>query len=129
MKRILQFSVISLLVLFIYNSCVKEDPVVWTLTVKSSDGGSVSTSGGDYEDGETATITATPSSNYEFVNWSNGSTDNPITITLNNNQTLTANFKKIEYSVEVTVEGEGTVTQSEVGAGKNYEVGSTVELV
>ena len=75
-----------LLLLF---SCGKESPVVtdpvisYTLTVSSGTGGSVNTSGGSYNQGQSVSITATPNPEYVFVNWSNGSTDNPLTVTVN----------------------------------------------
>ena len=42
----------------------------YTLTVSSGTGGSVSTSGGTYEEGSTVNVTATPNSEYIFQNWS-----------------------------------------------------------
>lgn len=41
---------------------------------------------------DTATVSATADSNYHFVRWSDGSTQNPYTLVLNGNTTLTANF-------------------------------------
>ena len=41
---------------------------------------------------DTATVNATADSNYHFVRWSDGSTQNPYTLVLNGNTTLTAIF-------------------------------------
>ena len=44
----------------------------YTLTVTAGDGGSVSTEGGEYEEGTEVTITATPDEGYEIyrlVRW------------------------------------------------------------
>ena len=41
---------------------------------------------------DTATVNATADSNYHFVRWSDGSTQNPYTLVLNGNTTLTALF-------------------------------------
>lgn len=41
---------------------------------------------------DTATVSATADSNYHFVGWSDGSTQNPYTLVLNGNTTLTAIF-------------------------------------
>jgi uncharacterized repeat protein (TIGR02543 family) len=62
----------------------------------SSAAGSVSKSPNKptYADGETVTLTATPNSGYTFSNWTgdaSGST-NPITLTMNGNKTVVANF-------------------------------------
>lgn len=125
MKRLLQLSTLVLVLVF---SCVKEEPVMYKLTVKAQTGGSVSTSGGEYESGSTVTITATPDAEYEFTGWSNGSKDNPITITLESHQTLQASFTKKKYALNITVEGEGTVTEEIVSTGKDYDSGTKVKL-
>ena len=69
-------------------------PIQYTLTVTAGDGGTVSSEGGTYDEGTTVNLTASPNSEYIFQSWSNGSTDNPLTVTVNQNVTLTANFSK-----------------------------------
>lgn len=77
-------------------SCEKEEPtsnpVEYTITIIAGDGGNVSSTGGSYTAGTELVVTATPNSGYVFSGWSNGSIDNPIKITVNSNQTLTAQF-------------------------------------
>ena len=69
----------------------------YTLAVASSEGGSVSTTGGTYEGGTKLSITATASEGYEFSGWTGSTeTSNVINITLNTNITITANFELIE---------------------------------
>ena len=70
--------------------------VIYTLTVNSDDAmmGTVSGSG-EYEEGEEVTITASPADGYRFVEWSDGNTDNPRTIILTEDLTLTAYFEQI----------------------------------
>ncbi len=58
---------------------------------------------GSYEYKSTATLKATANDGYEFVNWSNGATDNKIQIVVTKDTTLTANFKEKE---KVLVAGE-----------------------
>ena len=59
-------------------SCGKDSPetvesvITFNLTVTSSTGGKVSSSGGPFESGSNVSITATPDSEYVFVNWSIG---------------------------------------------------------
>ena len=85
-------------------TCAKEDSQLlnsspsqivkqYTLTASAGQGGSVSTSGGTFNDGTSITITATPSQGYSFGGWSNGSNENPIIITLNTNTIIEANFQ------------------------------------
>ena len=104
----------------------------YTLTVSSGAGGTVSTSGGTYEEGSTVNISATPNSEYIFQNWSNGSTDNPLTVTVNQNITLTANFIKRKYPLTINIQGEGTVREEIVSSSKStpteYNSGAVVRL-
>lgn len=74
-------------------SPVVEDPVInYTLTVTSGVRGSVSSSGGSYTQSKSVLITSTPNSEFVSVNWSNGSTDNLLSVTVNSNETITDNF-------------------------------------
>ena len=98
----------------------------YTITVSAGEGGSVSTAGGTYNDGTSISITATPTSGYSFSGWSNGSTVNPLTVTLNSNTTITANFQVIVNSYTLTVTaGEGGSVSSE---GGEYEEGTEVTI-
>ena len=86
-------------------------PPSFTVSVTAGNGGSVSTAGGEYEEGSELTITATPSSGYIFSGWSNGSVNNPITITVNSDTTLHATFSAIpSYNVTLTANSGGSVT-------------------
>ena len=118
-------------------SCGKDSPetvesvITFNLTVTSSTGGKVSSSGGPFESGSNVSITATPDSEYVFVNWSNGSTDNPLSVTVNSNQTITSNFEKRKYPLTVSITGSGTVSEKIISAGKTtteYTSGSLVQL-
>ena len=67
-----------------------------TISLNPSDGGSVSPTGGQYNEGQSVTFTVTPSQYYVFTGWSGSdtSTDNPLTIVINSNKSLTVNFEK-----------------------------------
>ncbi len=82
-----------------------------TTSVNPANGGSVSLSpsGGSYEEGTVVTVTATPSSGFEFDNWSgaSSSSSSSIQITMDANKTLTANFS------EETTGNEQTITLQE----------------
>ena len=89
----------------------------YTITVNKT-GNGTTTGGGSYIHNATVTLTATPSSGYQFTNW----TDTSGTIVSSNqtysfaateNRTLTANFTAITYTIIVNTNGPGTVT----GAG------------
>ena len=59
----------------------------------------VVTGSGVYPHGATATLTATPNEGYHFVQWSDGNTDNPRTMTIISDITLSAKFAINVYSV------------------------------
>ena len=65
-----------------------------TLTVRSvnESQGSVS-GGGTFDEGSTQTVRATPKTGFAFDKWSDGSTQNPRTVKLTSDLTLTASFK------------------------------------
>jgi len=128
---------LGILLSILFFSCGKEssevtDPVIsFTLTVTSGVGGIVSTTGGSYTQGTSVSITATPESEYVFVNWSNGSTENPLTLNVNQNLTLTANFEKRKYPLTINIQGEGMVIEEIISSGKTtteYNSGSVIRL-
>ena len=65
-----------------------------TLLANNNQWGEVA-GGGMYTDNTTITITATPYDGYSFLRWSDGNTDNPRTLTVTKDITLTAEF--VEY--------------------------------
>ena len=71
----------------------------YNLTVSAGAGGSVSTSGGTYDDGASISITATPNDGYEFTGWDGSdSTSSTITITINSNTTIQALFNQVQVT-------------------------------
>jgi hypothetical protein len=102
----------------------------FTITFSATEGGSVSSTGGEYEQGQTVSVTATPQGEYLFTNWSDGNTDATRTVTIDATKTITANFEKKKYPLTVNIEGEGEVLEEIVNAGKttDYNSGTTVKL-
>ena len=94
----------------------------FTLTVTTEGEGSV-TGAGTYKLGELVKLTAKADEGWEFSQWDDGNTDNPRQITVAEDQTLIAIFKKLTYTLTVNMEGKGTVT----GAG-TYTHGEKVDL-
>lgn len=90
-------------------------PIPYTITVNPSNVSQGSaTGGGTYDYGTNHQITATPNECYRFVQWSDGNTDNPRTITVNGEATYTAEFEQIQYTIEAQSadvgQGSATVT-------------------
>ena len=77
--------------------------VFFTLTILSADTKMGIVSGnGKYGEGEHVTITAIPADGYRFVRWSDNNTDNPRTIVITEEMTLTAYFERIPDALEET---------------------------
>ncbi|MGJ8641711.1 MAG: carbohydrate-binding protein [Opitutaceae bacterium] len=56
-------------------------------------------------------VTAVPATNYSFVNWSDGSTDNPRTdLSVTNTVSVTANFTIDTYTLTYTAGANGSIT-------------------
>ena len=74
----------------------ESNPIQYVLTVLASEGGTVSTEGGKYDEGTEVTITAIPSEGYRFTGWEgNSSTSESLIITLNSNQTVQPIFQVV----------------------------------
>lgn len=107
------------LVFTILLSCSKDEETTsppipsYIVSISAGEGGSVSSEGGTYNQGSTFNVTATPASGYRFVGWSNGETGSTLTITVNSNISIIANFEKITYSVDIS----GAITKGSFLAG------------
>lgn len=66
------FLLLPILVLsvFLIFSCGTESTPTYTLSTSVVGEGSITPSGGTYEEGETVTLTSTPSQHWLFNNWS-----------------------------------------------------------
>ncbi|MBN8707140.1 MAG: fibronectin type III domain-containing protein, partial [Bacteroidetes bacterium] len=71
-------------------------PVYTISTSSSPSNGGTTNGGGNYNSGQNVTVTATPNTNFDFVNWTEGgtqfSTNASYTFVANGNRTLVANF-------------------------------------
>ncbi len=136
---------IKLLVYFgIILSCTKDEPntpdptptpvqIEYALAVSSTSGGTVNTSGGSYVSNQSVTLTATAAQGYIFTGWSGSVTsqDNPLTVVMDDDKSVTANFIRSQYLLDLSVEGNGDITQEVVSTAKTseeYDSGTTVRL-
>src|SRR6056300_877667 len=70
---------------------------IYTLTVATSEGGTVSSEGGEYEEGASVTIVATPEEGYEFVGWEGSDeTSSELTFSINSDLDLSPIFQIIQ---------------------------------
>jgi uncharacterized repeat protein (TIGR02543 family) len=107
--------------------------VYYTLTVNIVGNGSVTKTpfAPSYLSNTNVTLTAVPSTSWTFQGWSGDVTgvQNPVSITMNGNKTVTATFVQgslISYTLTVNVVGNGTVTQNPLNT--TYTSGSIVAL-
>lgn len=92
-------------------------------------GGGTTSGGGSYNYGESATVTATPSTGYRFVNWTAGgtavSTNASYTFTVTSNRTLVANFSTLTYTITTSTSPAGVGSAS---GGGTYNYGATATV-
>jgi uncharacterized repeat protein (TIGR02543 family) len=70
---------------------------IYTLTVTKSEGGTVSTEGGKYQEGTEVKVTATPNEGYEFVGWEGSDeTSSELTFSINSDLDLSPIFQIIQ---------------------------------
>lgn len=99
----------TLFIIFIllFTACSNDSITTYQLdvTISPVEGGTTNIGNSTYEEGATANITATPNEGWEFVEWrgSINSTDNPLSITFNNDVNLEAVFEQFESLVIFTI--------------------------
>ena len=113
-------------------SC-SEDPIIHTLFTSSNpiNGGSVSPSKAEYDDGESAQITTVASSEYVFQNWTGASgSETSTSVIMDMDKLVTANFIKKKYALNIETVGQGNVTEKLIKYGTvyNYNSGSIIEV-
>lgn len=102
----------------------------YSLTVNTVGNGSVSPGSGNYPEGTTVTLTATPAEGYAFGGWSGDLSGSSLSasVLMDADKSVTATFipeaNKDQYTLSVTIEGNGSVTPS----GGDYDSGEVVTL-
>jgi uncharacterized repeat protein (TIGR02543 family) len=104
----------------------------YALTVATSGSGTTSPAAGThtYASGTSVPVTATPASGATFTGWSGAATGttNPVTIAMDGNKTLTANFEAAgaNFTLGITVSGDGTT--SPAAGTHTYAAGTSVPV-
>ena len=97
------------------------------VSANPANGGTV-TGGGNYQVGQSCTVTATANSGYTFTNWSeNGtivSTQPSYTFVVNGNRTLVANFQALPQNYTISVSANPTNGGTVTGGG-TYQQGQS----
>ena len=82
----------------VLNGNIYNPTETYTITTSATNGTVLGE--GSYNAGQNAILTATPDECYEFVQWSDGNTDNPRTVVVTGNATYTAEFGEARYTVK-----------------------------
>jgi uncharacterized repeat protein (TIGR02543 family) len=102
----------------------------YTLTVNTTGSGTVAKNPdkATYNCGDMVQLTANPNTGWQFAGWSGDLTgsENPKSITIDGNKTVTATFTQTEYTLTVNTVGSGTVSKSPDKA--TYHYGDVVQL-
>lgn len=109
---LLMFASIVVSLILLFTSCAKE----YQLSTSSvpNGGGSISPSGGIFKG--KVTLVATPAQYYKFNGWAGAAegNSNPLTLTMNSNKQIVAQFTKLTYNLQVQTDSpsSGTVQPS-----------------
>jgi hypothetical protein len=102
------------------------------VSVSASAGGSVSKSGGQYDENASVSITVSPELGFEFSGWTGTTmTGSSITIKVTSDHTITANFIRSKYTLNIRTIGSGEIAQKVVNSARtttDYESGNTIRL-
>ena len=77
------------------------ESLLWSVTATTEAGGSVAIL--DTTNCNEVRIEATPASGYVFVNWDNGETVNPLTVVVENDTAIKANFAQVINAINATL--------------------------
>ena len=130
MKRV----ILALGIVFLFATCKKDVPQKQlTVNVTPAVGGSVTPSSGTYSMSSSVKLTATPSAEYVFKEWTGGftGTTNPANVLMDADKIITAVFEKREYPLSLTIVGSGTVKEEIIkiaSSATNYKSGTTIRL-
>lgn len=103
-----------------------EEDARYSITVSSNDTAMGTVAGsGSYYGGEQVVLTATPRAHYHFVQWGDGNTQNPRTITVVGDADYTAVFEADIFTITVTA---NDPTMGSVMGGGEYGYGTEVTI-
>lgn len=128
----LLFTSILVLSVFLFSCGTETKPVYQLdLQVSPAEAGTITPSGGPFNEGEEVTLTAIPNDYWVFEKWAGDFTtsDNPFTFLMDADKSVMASFVKMKFPLNVQVKGRGSVTEQIVPQkARDYEHGTMVQL-
>ena len=86
-----------------------------------------------YAEGEILELEATPSKNFNFLNWSGdvSESDSSVQISVTSNKKIIANFEKKKHEINLSVNGQGRIINRLIKSGSQQEYihGSIIEIL
>ena len=138
MKNLLSISFLTLLIFSTIYSCSEEDtstpepeplaPTQYTLTVTAGEGGTVSSEGGTYDEGQSINLIAVPQEGYNFIGWTGdvSHADVNLTLTVNTDLSISAVFEQIsQHELQINA-GEGGSVSTQGGI---YYEGAVINII
>jgi len=127
MKDIRYLSIILLLLSPI--SSLTAQTFTVTANISPLNSGTV-TGDGIYLSGNSAFLEASPAEGFSFSNWSGdtSSTNNPISLLVNSDKNVTANFLLNSYSISTSINPNGSGTITGLNPGGSYNHGDLVSI-
>lgn len=123
MRKLLWATFCVALISMVFAGCEKEP--TYTVKVTATKGGTVEWQNREYKEGETVVVTAIPADGYYFNEWSDGSPENPRTITISNKDVrIKAEFAKSPL-LTISTSGNGKI---ETDVNGSYAPGSSVTV-
>lgn len=127
------FALLSIFVISFLNSCSSNSSKSYSIegSVTPADAGSVTPASGKYDEGAEVELRAEANETWMFSSWEGDvtGTENPVVVTVDDDMVFTALFEKLQYPLDVTVEGGGSVEENVIQSKMaDYEVGTEVEL-
>ena len=122
MKNLYYLFILSFLLI----SCEEEvPPITYTLTTKVTPpgAGTVDPASGSYDEGSSVTISATPTENYSFKQWTGtgSGTANPLIFKIISNTTITAEFELIDSDNDGVADALDKCSNTPTGVTVNSE--------
>lgn len=85
----------------------------------------------DYAHGTVVELTADPAEGWRFAGWQGDieGEENPVTVVMEEEKSVSAQFERREFALNIAIEGEGSVTEEEVQTKtKDYAYGTMVKM-
>ncbi len=126
-------TLISIFVIAISLSCSSNSTTTYSMegSVTPTEAGTVTPATGEYDEGAEVEVRAEANETWMFSSWEGdiSGTENPTIVTVDDDLVYTAVFQKLQFPLNVNIDGGGTVEENIVQSKMaDYEIGTEVEL-